>query len=75
MKRRYRPRFNVERIAEDMALRGWNMGNLAHAADVHLNTIRRFLSGEYQTPKTAERIARALGYPLKRYFAGVETLV
>ena len=66
-----KPRFKVERVAADMALRGWNDTQLAQAAGLSARTVGRFLSGQ-QTAKTAERIATALGYSIKRYFSHVE---
>ena len=67
-----RPRFNVERIAADMALKGWNNTDLARACNVSAQTISRFLRCEGQTAKTADRIAKALGYSVRRYFSHVE---
>lgn len=67
-----RAHFNTRRLAGDMALRGWNNGDLARAAGVSGMTISRFLRGHRQTAKTAAKIAHALGYSVRRYFAGVE---
>lgn len=69
---RHRARFNAERIVTDMALRGWNNQDLARAAGVSAMTVSRFLRGDYQTARTAERLARALGYTSRRYFSHVE---
>jgi transcriptional regulator with XRE-family HTH domain len=69
-----RPRFNADRIAADMALKGWNNRDLARAASVSDMTITRFMRGDAQTAKTAERIARSLGYSVKRYFSHVEAV-
>lgn len=57
-----------------MALRGWNPYMLARIAGLDPATVRRFLSNQVQTPKTAERLARALGYSVKRYFVRVEAV-
>ncbi len=57
-----------------MTLRGWNAEALGAASGVHGSTVRRFINGTYQTARTAERLARALGYPMKRYFNGVEAI-
>lgn len=70
--RRPRARYDVSRIVGDMALRGWNNTELAREASVSSMTVTRFLRGEAQSAKTAERIARALGHSIRRYFAGVE---
>jgi transcriptional regulator with XRE-family HTH domain len=62
-----RPRFNVERLVQDMTLRGWNATDLARAADVSAMTVSRFLRGEAQTAPTAKKLADALGYTVRRY--------
>jgi plasmid maintenance system antidote protein VapI len=59
--------YDVQRMAEDMALRGWLNTDLARAADVSDMTVTRFLRAEHQTAKTADRLARALGYTIRRY--------
>lgn len=69
-----RAKFNVERMVADMALRGWNNSDLARAASVSDMTVTRFLRGESQTAKTAARLATALGFSIRRYFAGVEAV-
>jgi len=61
-------------MVADMALRGWNNTDLATAAGVSVMTVSRFLRGEAQTPKTAERLAEALGYSIRRYFSHVEAV-
>lgn len=63
---RIQVRYDVERVVADMALRGWMNVDLARAASISGMTVTRFLRGE-QTARTAERIARALGYSVKRY--------
>lgn len=70
--RKFRAVFNVERLIADMTVRGWNDSDLARAAGVSSPTVTRFKRGEYQTARTAERFARALGYSTKRYFSHVE---
>jgi plasmid maintenance system antidote protein VapI len=67
-----RAKFDVERVVADMALRGWNNTDLARAASISSMTVTRFMRGEAQTAKTAERIARALGFSVRRYFSHVE---
>lgn len=68
---RARARYNTERVIEDMTLRGWNNSELARRARISDMTVTRFLRGESQTAKTAARIAKALGYSVRRYFVGV----
>jgi transcriptional regulator with XRE-family HTH domain len=69
-----RARFDVQRIVGDMALRGWNNADLARAANVSCMTVSRFLRGDTQTARTADKLARALGHPIRRYFSHVEAL-
>lgn len=71
---RPKARFNVERIVADMTLRGWNNADLARAASLSAMTVTRFMRGEVQTAKTADRIARALGHHVKRYFSHVQAV-
>jgi transcriptional regulator with XRE-family HTH domain len=59
--------FDAQRMAEDMALKGWNKLHLAQRAGVADMTVIRFLRGERQTAPTAKKLARALGYSTKRY--------
>ena len=70
--KRPRPKFNVQRMVADMALRGWNSTDLARAAAVTPMTVSRFLRQEAQTAKTCERLAHALGFSVRRYFSHVE---
>lgn len=60
-------RFDAQRMAEDMALRGWSKLDLAKRARCADMTVIRFLRGERQTPKTAVKLSRALGYTVRRY--------
>lgn len=70
--RKLKPVFNLERLVADMTNRGWNSTDLARAAAVSQPTVARFLRGEFQTPKTIECLARALGYEVERYLSGIE---
>ena len=70
---RIRPTYNVHRLVDDMALKGWMNTDLARAADVSSMTVTRFLRGEAQTARTAERFARALGYSVRRYLISSST--
>lgn len=62
-----RIQFNAQLIAEDMTENGWTKLDLAKRAKVSDMTVIRFLRGERQTAPTAKRIAKALGYPVRRY--------
>ena len=70
--RKLRPVFNIERLVADMTVRGWNDSDLARSAGVSSPTVTRFRRGEYQTARTAEKFARALGHSPRRYFSHIE---
>lgn len=55
------------RLVADMTNLGWNQTDLARAAGVSHMTVSRFMSGESQTPKTAKKLAIALGFSIRRY--------
>jgi plasmid maintenance system antidote protein VapI len=60
--------YNVALMRRDLAERGWMPTDLAKKAKVPDITVSRFLRGQYQTPRMAKRLARALGYKTpKRY--------
>lgn len=60
-------RYNTQLLAEDMARKGWLKQDLAREASVADMTVIRFLRGEVQTPKTALKLATALGHDVDRY--------
>lgn len=62
-----KPTFDVARLRDDMALRGWLPTDLARVAGVSDMTVSRFLRREAQTAKTAAKLAAALGYSVRRY--------
>lgn len=59
--------YRVHLIREDMASKGWLQTDLARAAGVSDMTVTRFLRGEFQTARTAQKLAKALGYSVRRY--------
>jgi plasmid maintenance system antidote protein VapI len=61
------PEYRVDLLREDMAGRGWLQTDLARAAGVADMTVTRFLRGDFQTARTAAKLAKALGYSPKRY--------
>lgn len=65
-------RFNGQLMAEDMAIKGWNKLDLARRADVADMTVIRFLRGDHQTGKTANKLAKALGRSVRRYLISAE---
>ncbi len=60
-------RFDIVLLAEDIALRGWLPADLARKAEVSHMAVYRFLDGRHQTPRTAKKLADALGYSVRRY--------
>lgn len=68
-----KPSYNVQRMLDDMALLGLLPTDIARRARVSDMTVGRFLRGERQTAPTAKRIARALGYSIRRYLIPSET--
>ncbi len=59
--------FDRQRLAEDMAAKGWDIKDLARSADISNRTVYRFLNGEIQTIRTVKKLASALGYSVRRY--------
>jgi plasmid maintenance system antidote protein VapI len=70
---RPKPRFDGSLLTADLARRGWTEVDLAYRAKMHPRTVYRFVTGEVQTIRTADRLARAIGYSPRRYFVGVVT--
>jgi transcriptional regulator with XRE-family HTH domain len=64
-------RFDVQLMAEDMTAKGWTKLDFATKAGVTDMTVIRFLRGERQTAPTAKKLAKALGYSIRRYLISV----
>lgn len=62
-------RYDLGKLREDMALRGWLARDLARAAGVSDTSVHRFLTGKTQTARLAARLAQAIGHPVRRYIA------
>ena len=60
-------RYDSDRMATDMALRGWLAADLSRVSGVSPMTVSRFLNGQTQTARVAIRLAAALGYSVRRY--------
>lgn len=60
-------RYDVQRMAEDMAAKGWTKLDLSKRARVADMTVIRFLRGESQTAPVAKKIAKALGRSVRHY--------
>lgn len=60
-------RYDIDKLREDMALRGWLSRDLARAAGVSDTSVSRFLNGERPSPRMAAKFAHALGTTIRRY--------
>jgi hypothetical protein len=60
-------RYDVRKLEDDMATRGWLPRDLARAAQLSDSTVSRFLRGEFQTARTCGKLASALGFTARRY--------
>jgi hypothetical protein len=60
-------KFDAERLASDVASRGWLPRDLARAAGVSDMTVSRILNGTRCNPRTWDRVAKAMGYSVRRY--------
>lgn len=61
------PQFDIDKLKHDLAAKGWLPTDLARAADLSKATVSRVLSGERSNPRTIDRLARAMGYGVRRY--------
>jgi plasmid maintenance system antidote protein VapI len=68
------PRYDVERMQRDMVARGWQPIDLAKRAGVAPSSVTRFFTREFQTPRMAKRLSKALGRGAAYYLLGVEAL-
>ncbi len=59
--------YDAQRMAEDVALKGWHKRDFARRSKVSDMTVIRFLRGERQTAKAAFALSKALGYTPERY--------
>lgn len=66
------PKYDVERMQRDMVAKGWQPVDLARRAAVAPSSVTRFFSGEFQTPRMAKRLSKALGRGAAHYLLSVE---
>jgi plasmid maintenance system antidote protein VapI len=69
---RPRAHYDTAKMVRDMALKGWLPTDLARSANVSDMTVSRFLKGDTQTERVADKLARALGYSPRRYLLQVK---
>lgn len=60
-------RYNTQLLAEDLARKEWTAADAARESNLSSKTVERFLSGEFQTLRTAKALARALKRSVGRY--------
>lgn len=60
-------RWNVALLRDDMDGLGMLPIDLARKTGLSHMTVGRFFSGERQTARTAKKLAKALGYSIRRY--------
>jgi transcriptional regulator with XRE-family HTH domain len=63
--------WNTKLMDLDRLARGWNYSEFAVEAGVSVQTVSRFLAGEFQSPKAARKLAEALGHTPERYLRRV----
>ena len=69
------PSFDVALMQADMFEKGWVVMDLARKSGLSHMTVARFFSGQHQTPRTAKKLASALGHRLGRYLRTSTTRV
>jgi transcriptional regulator with XRE-family HTH domain len=62
-------------MRDDMAIKGWLPTHLAKRAKLSDQSVSRFFRGEAQSAPTAKRLARALGYSVRRYLISARSPV
>lgn len=69
------PSFDVVLMRDDLARKGWLPVDLARKAKVSHMTVGRFFTGEHRTPRTAKKLAKALGHSIDRYLVAASEAV
>ena len=66
--------YDVVRMQQDMAGKGWQATDLAKKCrpEVAISTVTRFFRREFQTPRIAKRLSKALGHPPDHYMVRSE---
>lgn len=75
LERPRRANYDAARVASDMTAKGWIATDLARKAKVSDMTVSRFLRGERQTARVALKLAKALGYSIRRYIVRADLAV
>jgi transcriptional regulator with XRE-family HTH domain len=66
--------YNVDLMVDDMTAKGWLATDLAKRAKVSDMTVSRFLKSEFQTARTANKLAVAIGYSVRRYLISAKAV-
>lgn len=66
--------YDVALLETDMKAKGWLPVDLARHAKVSHMTVSRFFSGKNQTPRTAKKLAEALGRSVRRYMVSAQAV-
>ena len=66
-----RATYDINRLADDMAAKGWLAADLARKAGVSKMTVSRVLNSDSQSARTMAKLAEALGYTVRRYLRRV----
>lgn len=61
------PTYDIAKLKRDMAKKGWLPRDLARQSGLSDMTVSRFLRGLRANPRTARRLAEALGHRVDRY--------
>jgi len=67
--------YDVDLMSQDMAAMGWLPIDLARKAKVSHRRVGRFFRREFQTARTAAKLAKALGQPIRRYIVSQQQAV
>jgi transcriptional regulator with XRE-family HTH domain len=64
--------YDIAKMTRDMTAKGWLPADLAKRARVSKMTVSRFLNGLRSNPRTAAKLARALGHDADFYLVSAE---
>ena len=65
--------YDVDLMREDMALKGLRATDLARRSGLTDTSVSRFFRGEARSAPTAKKLAKAIGYSVRRYLISSRT--